>query len=364
MSVEQGIVVEQQQKPNEGFSSKLAEIRAHAQKAAWLPIDQKVQELDSKKGILKIPVALARRLLDRQERKIQRQLEQPDKIKPERDELPSYPYKQPKPLRQNEEESLLAVGNEIRTVRNNYEQLAEDIIQDGTIPAEIRDAYIQEVISPEVDRLVRGTNLTSHQKDEFYSALHAYLDHKDEPDSMRQPYKKELDRFMQGIYELENYCQPLIDGADTTVVQHLIARIAAEDLKAIKTSVLLQLKSADLKRRFLIIYSDIFGEGFNPRPTFATHLSLRLQGRLNIPDMRIWQALKSSRTANEIFSEAIKDQDQENYTTGLNASLSGFILSGCSNCLCIFSFCLSKSLLVKATGIFKMPFLLSNSLAF
>ena len=68
-----------------GFSSTLAEIRAHAQKVAWLPIDQKAKELDSRKGILKIPVALTRRLLDRQKENIQRQLEQPDKIKPERD---------------------------------------------------------------------------------------------------------------------------------------------------------------------------------------------------------------------------------------------------------------------------------------
>ena len=334
---EGGTVVEQQPKPNvtelkpeqfqkqnAGFSSKLAEIRAHARKAAWLPIDQEVQELDSGKGILKIPVVLARILLDKQKKKIQRQLEQPDKIQPESQRLP--PYKKEKPLRQTEKGTLLAVGEEIRTIINDYEQLVQEIIQEGTVPKEIRDAYIQEVISPEADRVARNTNLTPFQKDEFYTALHAYLEHKDEPDPINQPYKKDLDRFIKDDYHLKNSCKPLFDSSDAAVIQHLVAKMAASDIETIKTSVLLQLRNNSSKEKFSDIFVDIIRELPNPpmiptRVTFPTYLRLLYQRKI-IPDMPFWQALKSSRTANEIFGKVIEDQDQENYATALNVSLS------------------------------------------
>src|SRR3990167_8195490 len=57
------------------------------------------------------------------------------------------------------------------------------------------------------------------------------------------------------------------------------------------------------------------------RVTFPTYLRLLYQRKI-IPDMPFWQALKSSRTANEIFGKVIEDQDQENYATALNVSLS------------------------------------------
>jgi len=297
-------------------------------------IDKRMRELDQVKGFKRIQAALEKRRLERQKASAQRQINQLILQVGAKRQLLEQISKQEEPIRQRQEEIVLTeIGEEIKTIRSKYEKLKREI-QDGAITAEIRKAYIQQVITPQVDQIVEERRLPASRKEAFYEALRTYLEHRGEPEAQREPFRQKLDSFFTyeaGFYGVKYYCEPLLKGGDKTVVQDLIAKMAARDIGAVKAVVESKLgddhDNHDKRRKF----SDILkGAGITARwgdeegslgDLIFRRLSIPTWGDY-LPDMRLWQTMKASKAVNEIFGEIIRQQDEEYYTVALGKSLS------------------------------------------
>jgi len=158
------------------------QVSSHQRDIRW-KIDEKIRELNRVKGVKRIPAALEKRRLEGQKAAAQRQIDQLiPKVEAKR-QLIDQITEQEKPIRQKQEEIMLAeIGEEIQAIRSEYERLNQEILQDGATTAEIREAYIQQVIAPEVDKIIEERKLPASQKDAFYAALQTYIDHREEPE--------------------------------------------------------------------------------------------------------------------------------------------------------------------------------------
>lgn len=306
------------------------QVSSHQRDVRW-KIDERIRELDRVKGVKRIPAALEKRRLEGQKAAAQRQIDQlTPKVEAKR-QLIDQITEQEKPIRQKQEEIILAeIGEEIQAIRSEYEKLNQEVLQDGATTAEIRKAYIQQVIAPEVDKIIEERKLPVSQKDAFYTALQAYIDHREEPEAQRQPYRQELDRlftYEAGFWGVKDYCEPLLNGGDKVIVQGLVTKMAAEDIVPVRTAVESQLRGYEQRDRFTRIFekavepADRWSRNEN---SFGSQILREVseQTTWHFPNMRLWQAMKSSKTANEIFGEVIQRQDQEYYTTALDKSLS------------------------------------------
>lgn len=293
-------------------------------------IDERTRELDRVTGIKKIPAAVEKRILREKRSAAQKQMDQLNAQSQTKQQLIDEITGQEKPIRQKQEEIILnEIGQEIKAIRTEYEQLLQEIIQDGTLPSEIRENYIQQVLAPEVDKIVEERKLPNAKKDEFYSALRDRIDHRKEPQEQRQPYQQELDRFFTyegGFSSLMYSCDPLLNGNDEAVVSKFVAKMAAEDIAPIKTALYPTLKGWEARSTFEHFFD-------NPtRPQSGLNGDENLFGRQilsaldnedsDFPNMDFWRAVKSSKSANEGFGEIIQRQDQKYYSTILDKSLS------------------------------------------
>ncbi len=289
-------------------------------------IDERLRELDQAKGLRGILAALEKRRLEGQKTDIQRQIGQLEAQIQAKQQFVDQISEKEKPVRRKQEETLLAeIGQEIQAIRSEYEQLVQDVFQDGTMTAEIREAYIQQVITPKVDKIVEERQLPQDKREAFYSALRTYIDHREEPEAQSQPYKEELDRLFtydEGFYDVVSYCELLMNNGDKKIVQKLVAKMAAQDIAPIK----------DIAES----HFNVLGWDWKLGETIEKAVGRRSQGLgSNIlenltskeRDVPSWQelpfqrALKSSTTAMGTFSELIERQDRENYEALLADSL-------------------------------------------
>lgn len=308
----------------EQVSSRQSDIR-------W-KIDERIRELDRAKGIRKVSAALEKRRLEGQKTSAQKQI---DKLEPQveaKQQLINQITEQEKPIRLKQEEIILTeILQEVQAIRGEYEQLLQEVFLDGTTTSEIREAYIKQVISPEVDKIVEERRLPAEQKDKFYSALQNYLDHREEPQEQREVYRQELNKLFSndnGFYSVRDSCETLLNGGDKLIVQGLIADMAAADIIPIEAAVVPELRSYDQQSRF----STAFNKAIDPAAdrwirydnTFGSQILRKVneQTTWHFPNMPLWQAMKSSKAANEIFGEVIQRQDRGYYTTALDKSLS------------------------------------------
>lgn len=305
------IAIEQSPKENEGFSSRLAEIRRSARtivpRVTLFLINTRLEKLNREKGLLKILTIGERQWLARQRASIQTSLDNQTETK-SKVEFP------------NEEQRDLFVtkiGQEIKTIANKYENLLGEILQDGTMAAEIKEGYARTVIAPSVDKGFHNED----ERNAFYSALSNYINHREDSESQREAYRKSLhdslpwwlddDRKLQLI-------QPLQDFEDKKIIKSMVARLAAKDIAAIKG-----------------VPPEVFENALKPTDTetseeasFKALLLQKINDQVaNHPlsfvhsDVIFFQAVKSSGKANEIFGEEIKKQDQDYYTEALNETL-------------------------------------------
>lgn len=295
-------------------------------------IDEKIRETDRVKGIKRIPAALEKRRLERQKAVAQRQIDQLKLQVEAKQQLIDQITEQEKPIRQKQEEIIFAeIGEEVQAICSEYEKLNQEILQDGAITAEIREAYIQQVIAPEVDKIAAQKNLPASQKGAFYAALQTYIDHREEPEAQIQPYRQELNNLFThegGFWEVKHYCIPLLRGGDKVIVQRLVVKMVAEEIIPVKTAAESRLRDYEQISRFNRIFENAVepadrqnGNSFGSQilRQVDEHKAEYLWDSFN---MKLWQATKSSKTANEIFGEVIQRQDQEYYTAALDGSLS------------------------------------------
>ncbi len=227
----------------------------------------------------------------------------------------------------NQEKMLSKIAQDVKAIVARYGQLTKDIISDGSVPKDIRDNYIQQEIQPEINEATKGQQEGKTKQDEFYRALQAFIDHREESKSQRDP-------FLQRLREAHFYgyvdwlLQPLIKNEDNIIIESLAAKIAARDIALIKDAVESRI-SWDSRNKF----SNILQETMVPNPSrawndekksFGEQVFGEIRGYKKSPsdkDIRFWQAVKSSNKANEVFGEEIKSRDQEYCSSILDKSL-------------------------------------------
>ncbi|MEK7187153.1 MAG: hypothetical protein AAB690_02550 [Patescibacteria group bacterium] len=260
-----------------------------------LEIDERLGELDQARGLRRIPAVLEKNRLERQKAGILKQVGQLEAQIQVKQQVVDKISGQEMAL-------LVEIGQEVQSIQDEYEQLVQEVFQDGTMTAEIREAYIQQVIIPKVDKIVVEQQLPKDKREAFETALRAYIDHRDEPEAQKRLLKQELDSHEDEFYGARDYYEPLLNGGDKKIVQQLVVRLADQDIAPIKAAVEPRLRGYDMQDKF----SRIFEKTQHGR----------------YPDMEFWQAVKASNSANQVFGEAIQMQDQGFYLMALDKSLS------------------------------------------
>lgn len=295
-------------------------------------IDERIEQLDQAKGLRRIPAALEKRRLITQKATIDTQLEQLNGQIHAKRQLVNQLTEQEGPVRLKQAELLLEeIGKEVQAIRVEYEKLSQEILQDGTTTGEIREAYIRSVIAPQVDKIAEEKKYPEDQKQGFYTALQNYFDHSDEPEDQRQPYRQELDKYFNyenGFYYVRDACETLLRGGDKQIIQGLVVIMAAADIAPIKAAVEPNLRSYEQRRSF----ESVFNKAIEPSDSWSRDehsFGSQLLSKFNqyssgsgYENMDLWNALKSSKGANELFGEAINKRDLAIYTTALDKSLS------------------------------------------
>jgi len=295
-------------------------------------IDEWIETLDQARGLRKIPAALEKRRLTGKSAALGAQLGQLNGQVQAKRQIVDQLSEREQPIRLRQQELLLEeIGKEIQEVWVAYEKLQQEIVQDGTTTTQIREAYIQQVISPQVEKIAEEKKLPPERKDEFYKALGNYLDHREEPEDQRQVFRQELDKlfdYNNGFYDVRNSCDALLRGDDKLIVQGFVVNMAAAEIAQIKTAVEPQLRNYDQRESF----SRVFNKAIKPSDrwnrdenSFGTQVLSRFdqyRSGSGYENMELWGAMKSSAAANELFGDGIRQHDQEIYSAVLDKSLS------------------------------------------
>lgn len=300
--------------------------------SAGSDIDEKIEQLDQAKGLKRIPAAFEKRRLITQKATIDAQLEQLNGQIHTKRQLIDQLTEQERPVRLKQAELLLEeIGKEVQAIRVEYEKLSQEILQDGTTTQEIRDAYIEQVIAPQVEKISGEKKYPDDRKTEFYSALKTYIDHQNDPEEQKQIYKQDLDKFFDyetGFYYVRDACDTLLRGGDEQIVQGFVVNMAAAEIRPIKDAANQHINGYKQKNRF----SSVFDNAIEPADrwqrdehSFGGRLLTKFDeygGSSPYEDMNWWNALKSSKSANELFGEGIRQRDLEMYATVMDKALS------------------------------------------
>lgn len=239
------------------------------------------------------------------------------------------------------------VIQECGVIKNRYKQILQEILEDGRVISEMRRSYIQNVMGAKVKGL--KIDELSGVSGVFCQTLEDYLDQRDP--EQKQKGEEALDTLFTenirlGLFDNYTNYQSLLNGTtDEKLNQQLaaiVAKQAAADIIPIKSKVEPHFSSSE---SFWILIHDwviypsairsnenyiVEGSFERKLDTFFLDLDSTSRGfsshildSKDPPDMNIWQALRSSPTANEAFGDAIKNQDREYYENILNKSLEG-----------------------------------------
>lgn len=291
-----------------------------------MDIDDRLRDIDELKGLRKVASAFKRKRLEQQKAKLQREINR-ETIGLSAEEISKTDLISEVP---KEEIVLSETVAELVAIKSDYELFLYDVIQDGTITQELQEAYIKNVVVPSVDQAAEWKQLSDDKKETFYAALRNCLQHNDAPEEKRRILREELDRI---AYEYEIYTdvihayQPLfLYGTNNDIVSKLTARLAAADIATVRTIIDSQLGSGTRYNFDHLLQKAIDPESSNRtnNPDFGGLVMSEVnQGNHNrYPNMRLWEALKSSNAANEIFGDLIKKEDKKIFATALEASLS------------------------------------------
>ena len=322
-----------------GQKKKLEEQAHPLQADLKIDIDPRMEALNRARGIRKLLVRREKGRLTTQKSGIQGQLaELENQIQAKKQFIDQIEAKE-KPVRQKQKNAILiteealmtTVGQEIEDIRIRYEQLLHEILQDGTVASDIRETYIEQIIKPEIEEHTSGREQGEDKQDEFFKALHSYIDHREEPNIRTSSYRQALD---SSIYGRADLAEPLMNREDEAVIKNLVAKIAADNIRPILNLARRHLGANDSRNKLdeLIIVKSLgppsflgetatkgtFGKEVYKYINEAKHLDWTYD---YINEVRSWQGVKYSRKANELFREEIQKQDQIYYSELLDASI-------------------------------------------
>lgn len=288
-------------------------------------IDPHIQTLDRTRGIKRFFVGKEKGRLTAQKSNTQSQLTELENQIQAKQQLMDRIITQGGFVRQRQEKNLAATQNtlmtavcqEIADIRSDYEQLLEDILQDGTMLSDIRETFIEQIIAPEVDKTPEE-NTQESEKDRFYQALRTYIDHGEEPDIRISDHKKLLRSFPHGnkaIYLAE----PLLDGRDKEIIKLFVEDIAVQDTAPIRTVTESRWKDYTSNTKF----STILRKALRPVDKSSDINEFHQPKYVSFQDkIQLWQGVKYSKKANELFGNRIVIQDQQYYRDVLDKSVS------------------------------------------
>lgn len=307
--------------------SNTADNKRYSHQGAIRDIDYKLKDLDKLRGLKRLTRIFDRKRLNRQKTQFEKEVAELQAHAASNTQSANLSYKIKESIRKKQEEIILSEAtSDIGAIKTDYEVFLGEVLQDGTVTKEIQDAYIDTVISPLLDK----DTVPPDKKDAFYSALRNYLQNQSAPEEEKEALRQEVDRvgYEYEFYRAKDACQPLLYGVDRNAISKLVGKIAASDIAEIKASVEPKLSSFDSGHQFRRALERVVDpEGGGRRRnegSFGEILLDELNQRVNgnYPNMRLWKALKSSPTANEIFSDLIQTEDDKIYTTALGKSLS------------------------------------------
>lgn len=297
-----------------------------------LQIDGRLRELEEARGLKRILATFKRRSLTTRKADIQLKINTiSSQVHAKRDQLEQL-QEHEKLIKQKQEELILAeMIRAVQAVKAEYEGLLQEVIKDVTITKEIRNAYIQRVIAPKVEKIMKEKKLPKSRRDEFYQSLDDCIDHRNSSDEERRTSEEKLDRFLTyeaEFWEVRDDCRALISGGDERIVWWLVAVMAAEDIAPIRAvAEPYYNKGEESSCKFL----DAFIEAIEPTnlwglSSFGSQILSVILRPGSCPysylDVSFWQAVKYSPTAIQAFGEIIRKQDQEFYQMVLGRSLS------------------------------------------
>ena len=281
-------------------------------------IDFELEIQNQKKGLSRIPAFFKKRSLHKEKSKTQERITSLIKDAQSKSdefehiaELTRELEEKEEPIRQKHNEALTEeLNSKIQSVKNDYAEFAKEVIEDGRITHEIREAYIQDVIVRVMN--AEGTYLSEEEKQKFYTALQACITQREESDTQKNSSLSQLDAYS---WLMDEY-KPLLEGQDNVLVEGLIAKIAASDISTIQRTIESDRNLRDLQIRYAPDDSS-FDDKFH-QDIYDTRRNFLPTER----DISFWNALKNSPTAMASFGNEIHAQDQEYYKIIMEHSFS------------------------------------------
>jgi len=220
------------------------------------------------------------------------------------------------------------VESQVEAIREEYDHLLRDIVLDGTVTAEIRSSYVEQRILPEVNQAVDSGLVSPLQREKFMTTLDQYLACNEGQEAKKESQGDVL-RFLSmapGFSEVANRCRLLFDGDDREIVKELVADIAINDISPINKAISQHnYERASVLREIVRNALKPTGPVSEAEKSIGNNLfrSVDNQPEDILSKMSIWVAVKSSKTAQDLFGSEISQRDGKIYTQALDKSLSG-----------------------------------------
>ncbi len=200
------------------------------------------------------------------------------------------------------------VGKDIKV---EYDRLGEAIVKEGTLPREIRNIYIKQVVTPSVEKISKENGYTEEEKKKIYLSLKSIIDNQDASQEQKEIEKEKFLTFFNDTSEflnVKNAYDILSNKEDEAIVQSLVTSMSKPELKLIEE----------------VVKEYFFSHGESVPLSSIEELKANLKEYGDTPlyeDMGLWNALKSSKSARDLFSDTILQRDDEMYKAVIENAL-------------------------------------------
>ncbi len=306
----------------------------YSHKNAASDIDDKLEELNWVRGWKRLTKRFDRKRLNQQKVQFEQKAAEQRTHAESKEQSNFRAGEREKEIRRKQEEIILnEVEADVSHIRNGYETFLGEVLQDGRVTSEIQEIYIHDVISPRLNEEV-----PADKKEAFLSALRKCLRPQAVSEKEREDRLEELSNFIRdnNFYGVVRLNEPLLEGVDRNIITEFIAKIAASDIERIKITVRSRIPKHEIYShidsvdRALTRAINPDGDSWRNKNSFQSVL-LTETSRISeptkrqsseYPNMHIWNALKTSQSATDLFGELINAEDDGIYTTALEKSLS------------------------------------------
>jgi hypothetical protein len=284
-------------------------------------IEARLEELSSARGLKELFNILEKRRLERQKAISQQEVDALGLQAQPKDEQMVLLREQKEQILKKQQELLLEeVAIEAKSVKDSYEQMLKEILEEGSVTEEIRSLYIEKVVSPEMEEVARERNLSEFEKKEFYTALRNYVSHLDNPEEndFRQIFEATISNY--GLFDVGDKCNVIFSKQDEKIIQALILSLARRDVSNVERLV----DSQDYTYQIKNIFGDRIRSAIETDRYSGSFGALILNDFNDTKDypsnMDLWQMVKDSPSANLLFEEIIRKKDKEYYERALEKS--------------------------------------------